>query len=222
MRLPNPALSVSVAALVVALGGTSYAAGLIGGDDVRNNSLTGKDVRNNSLTGKDVKNGSLKAKDLKPGTLAKGGRWVLVNAAGQIEAQSGGFEIKVAYDQVNNTGAAVPAGAIRNVYINANEDLTDNGLVATIALQNAVDQGGPATPNNGTVPGSDTNPEFSGEITLTRCNIPGVVACAPTGTNDANHFVVSPRLSDGGFTDTNNRKRFYVIINGDSSDYVAP
>ena len=223
MRLPSPALSVSVAALVVALGGSSYAAGLIGGEDVRNNSLTGQDVKNQTLTSKDVKNGSLRAKDLKPGTLAKGGRWVLVNAAGQIEAQSGGFEIKVAYDQVNNTGAAVPAGAIRNVYIDANEDLTDNGLVATIALQNQVDQSNPANPvNNGTVAGSDTNPEFSGEITLTRCAIAGVVACAPTGTNDANHFVVSPRLSDGGFTDNTNRKRFYVVITGDSSDYVAP
>ena len=41
--------------------------------------------------------------------------------------------------------------------------------------------------------------------------------------------MVSPRLSDGTVTsgagtaeDPGTRKRFYVIITGDSSDYVAP
>lgn len=226
MKKPSPSMWVSIAALVVALGGTSYAAVTIDSGDVQNNTLTGRDIKQKSLTGKDVQDGSLKVKDLKPGTLPKipvATRWLLVNAAGQIEAQSGGFEIKVAYDAVNNTGAAVPGGAIRNVYIDANEPLDDNGIVATIALQNQVDQSSPANAvNNGTVPGSDTNPEFSGEITTTRCAIVGVVACAPTGTNDANHFVVSPRLSDGGFTDSTNRKRFYIVVTGDSSDYVGP
>ena len=69
---------------------------------------------------------------------------------------------------------------------------------------------------------ADINPEFSGEITATRCAITGVVGCAPTTTNDVNHFVVSPRLSDGQPTDATNRKRFYIVITGDSSDYVAP
>jgi hypothetical protein len=51
--------------------------------------------------------------------------------------------------------------------------------------------------------------------------IDGVVGCASTGTNTTSHFIVSPRLSDGRFTTADNRKRFYVIITGDSSDYVA-
>ena len=57
--------------------------------------------------------------------------------------------------------------------------------------------------------------------------------CAPTGANTINTFVVSPRMSDGSLTVTgdptevdvhqpNTHKRFYVIITGDSSDYVAP
>jgi len=215
MRKPTPSLAISVAALVIALGGTTYAAATITGDD----------VKNQSLTGKDVKNGSLKAKDLKDGVVPEiptATRWVLVNAAGQIEAQSGGFEVKAAYG-VGAAGVTVPAGAVRNVYIDANEPLDDNAIVASLALQNALDQSTPPDMiMNGTVVTSDSNPEFSGEITATRCAITGVVGCAPTTTNDASHFVVSPRLSDGQPTDATNRKRFYIVITGDSSDYVAP
>jgi hypothetical protein len=214
MRKPTPSLAISVAALVVALGGTGYAAA----------TLDGGDIKNQSLTGKDVKNGSLKAKDLKDGVIPKiptATRWVLVNAAGQIEAQSGGFEVKLAYGLNPAPGVSQPGGAIANVYIDANEPLDDNAVTATIALQNALDQNANAN-MNGLAPGPDANPEFSGEITATRCGISGVVGCAPTTTNDVNHFVVSPRLSDGSPTTALDRKRFYVIITGDSSDYVAP
>ena len=131
-------------------------------------------------------------------------RWVLVNAAGQIEAQSGGLTVASGYQ-------ANPAGAEANVYIDAGEDLTNNGITATLALQNATDQDGDGV-MNGRADGDDANPEFSGEITATRCGIPGVVTCAPPGTNNANHFVVSPRLSNGERTNTTNRKRFYVSI----------
>ncbi len=34
-----------------------------------------------------------------------------------------------------------------------------------------------------------------------------------------NVFVVSPRLSNGSVTNDTNRKRFVVIISGDSSDF---
>jgi hypothetical protein len=56
--------------------------------------------------------------------------------------------------------------------------------------------------------------EFGGEISATRCAIAGVVACAPAGTNNGNHFVVSPRLSTGERTTPTTRKRFYVVISG--------
>ncbi|CAB4937937.1 unannotated protein [freshwater metagenome] len=136
---------------------------------------------------------------------AKSTRWVLVNAAGQIEAQSGGFSIRSTY-------GGTPAGASENVYIDSGEDLSSKGLSATIALQNQVDQGGSPTVNNGKDVGPDNNPEFSGEIAATRCAIPGVVACAPAGANTNTHFVVSPRLSDGSPTSATTRKRFYVTI----------
>ena len=70
---------------------------------------------------------------------------------------------------------------------------------------------------NGRAPGSDVNPEFSGEAATAMCQ-PGVVNCAPTGTANTNHLVVSPRNSDGSVTGDGTRKRFYVVVTGDSSD----
>jgi hypothetical protein len=214
---------VSVAALVIATGGTSYAVATIGSEDIRNGSILPQDIKDGQLKTNDIADRGLLARDFAEGQLPAGpqgepgiGRWALVNAAGQIEAQSGGFTVASAYDQ-----PGAPAGAVGNVYINANEDLSDNGVVVSIALQNQVDQNGD-TFKTGRVDAADANPEFSGEITATMCGITGVVGCAPTGTNTTSHFVVSPRLSDGRFTVADNRKRFYVIITGDSTDYVAP
>ena len=223
MRLPSPSMLVSVAALVIATGGTSYAVATIGSEDIRNGSILPQDIKDGQLKTNDIADGGLLARDFADGQLPAGpqgeagiGRWVLVNAAGQIEAQSGGFTVASAYDQ-----PGAPAGAVGNVYVNANEDLSDNGVVVSIALQNQVDQNAD-TFKTGRVDAADANPEFSGEITATMCGITGVVGCAPTGTNTTSHFVVSPRLSDGRFTLAENRKRFYVVIIGDSSDYVAP
>ena len=71
---------VSVIALFIALGGSSYAAIKVTGKNVTDSSLTGKDVKNNSVTGKDVKgigaaditNGSLLAQDFGAGQLPAG------------------------------------------------------------------------------------------------------------------------------------------------------
>ncbi|MCK9247560.1 MAG: hypothetical protein M0P31_01065 [Solirubrobacteraceae bacterium] len=131
-------------------------------------------------------------------------RWVLIDEDGRIEAQSGGFTVKSGY--VGN-----PAGASENVYVDAGEDLTDQGITATLGLQNQTDVDGDGV-MNGKAPGPDANPEFSGEVTASRCGITGIVACAPAGTNNANHFVVSPRNSDGSPTTAGARKRFQVTI----------
>jgi len=63
---------VSVIALFVALGGSSYAALTVTGKNVKNSSLTGKDIKNSSLTTSDVKNRSLLAADFKSGQLPAG------------------------------------------------------------------------------------------------------------------------------------------------------
>ena len=234
LRRPSPSMAVSVMALVVASTGTSYAAGLIGSDDIRNGSIQSQDIKDRTIKGRDIKNdvigsnkirnGSLKSRDFKEGQLPAGaqgpagvGRWALVDASGAIVAQSGGFSVTAAYPTLAPMGADT-AGlrANGNVYVNAGENLTNNGVLAVVALQNTVDQNGD-TITNGRAPGEDANPEFSGEITAAMCQ-PGVVNCAPPGTGNSNHLVVSPRNSDGSFTTDGNRKRFYVVVTGDSSD----
>jgi hypothetical protein len=212
---------------------TSYAAGLIGSAEIEDNSIRSKDIRSGAVQGSDVRDGSLARKDFRPGSLPAGargpagpqgppgvGRWVLVNAAGQIEAQSGGFSVTAAYPTLAATEAD-PLGrrANGNVYINAGEPLGNNGIVASIALQNTSDQNADMI-TNGRSDNPDANPEFSGEIAVSQC-IAGLVNCAPPGTANPNTFVVSPRLSDGRFTTDDTRKRFYVIITGDSAD-MAP
>ena len=117
-------------------------------------------------------------------------RWLLVNEQGAIEAQSGGFTIIDAY------------ATNQNVYIDSGDELADNGLNATIAIQNLVDV-------NGVAP---ADPNFSGEISVARCQVPNVVECAPTGAKNTKAFVVSPRNSDGSATTPTTRKRFYVSI----------
>jgi hypothetical protein len=69
-RRPSTTTALAFLALLVAVGGTAPAEGvvhaaarLVTGKGVKDGSLTGKDVRNSSLTGKDVKNRSLTRSD---------------------------------------------------------------------------------------------------------------------------------------------------------------
>ncbi len=237
LRRPSPSMAVSVMALVVASTGTSYAAGLIGSDDIKNNSVQSQDIKNKTIQGKDVdkgaigakqvKDGSLRARDFKAGQLPAGqqgpagaagvGRWALVDATGAIVAQSGGFTVTAAYPTLTPAGTDTTGlRANGNVYINAGEDLSNNGVLAVVALQNTVDLNNDGI-TNGRAQGADANPEFSGEISAAMCQ-PNVVNCAPPGTGNTSHLVVSPRNSDGSVTTDGARKRFYVVVTGDSSD----
>jgi hypothetical protein len=62
-------MAVSVMALVVASTGTSYATGLIGSDDIRNNSIQSQDIKNKTIQGKDIKNSTIGARQVKDGSL---------------------------------------------------------------------------------------------------------------------------------------------------------
>jgi hypothetical protein len=71
MRKPRLTYSnlTATLALFLALGGSSYAAITISGQNVRNGTLTGSDLKNESVKGRDVDNGSLTGSDLKNGSL---------------------------------------------------------------------------------------------------------------------------------------------------------
>jgi hypothetical protein len=69
---PTYANVVASVALFAALGGSSYAALAITGQQVRDGSLSGRDVRNASLTTSDVRDQTLLARDFKRGQLPAG------------------------------------------------------------------------------------------------------------------------------------------------------
>jgi hypothetical protein len=84
LKLPSPALVVACAALVVALGGTSYAAVALS-----KNSVGTAQLRANAVTSAKIKNGTIAKGDLSPQALGQG---VLgygnFSAAGGLEAGS--------------------------------------------------------------------------------------------------------------------------------------
>ena len=97
---PTPSMIVACIALMVALGGTGYAATVL-----PRNSVGSAQLQNNAVTSAKVKNFSLMRQDFKPGQLPAGpqgpagpagpagaaARWALVRADGTIIAQSGGI-----------------------------------------------------------------------------------------------------------------------------------
>jgi hypothetical protein len=64
--------AIAALALVVALGGTAYAAGLITGDDIAKNAIAKKHIKKNAVVSKKVKDGSLLKQDFKAGQLPAG------------------------------------------------------------------------------------------------------------------------------------------------------
>ena len=196
----TPATVIATVALIASIGGTSYAAAKIDTDDIANNAVTARQVANDSLKGKDFKEGGLKSSDIGNGKIkledlsddavaALKPRWLLLNEAGQIEEQSGGFTVLDAYVTNNN------------VYIDAGESLDGHGITATVAIQNKLDLGG--TP--------DPDPSFNGQVSVARCQT-AAVECAPANSKVPNAFVVSPREDDGSATAPGSRKRVYVTI----------
>jgi hypothetical protein len=76
-HLTSPAMIVACAALIVALGGVSYAAAVlpknsVGSTQLQKKAVTGAKLKENAVTGAKVKNGSLLAADFKAGQLSAG------------------------------------------------------------------------------------------------------------------------------------------------------
>ena len=89
-----------------------------------------------------------------------------------------------------------------NAYIDTGASLEGHGLSATIGVQNA---------DNGTVRPDATTQQFSGEVSVARCQTQET-RCAPPNTGNVNTLVVSPRNSDGSATTATTRKPVYVTV----------
>lgn len=208
--LPSPAMLVAVVALIAAIGGSAYAASKIDTEDIANNAVTARQVENDSLKGKDFKAGGLTGTDLRDDKITGKqvnedqlanvtSRWFLLNENGVIEDQSGGFTALDVYD--TNT----------NAYIDAGESLIGKGLTATVAIQNQID----LNPGMAGIQGSR-----NGYATVSRCQIQGIVECAPANAKNENALVVSPSEADGSAAATASAgtgtgsatKRVYVTI----------
>jgi hypothetical protein len=74
LRPPTPSMAVSIAAMVVALGGTSYAvaqlpARSVGPKQLKRNAVTAKNIKANAISSPKVKDDSLKGKDIDEASL---------------------------------------------------------------------------------------------------------------------------------------------------------
>lgn len=200
-RRPSPALAISLIALFVAMGGTSYglARNSIDSREIKNGSISNKDVKNRTLRAGKIKRDGLGGGAIKESTLKKlpasSVRWALVNETGDIEEQSGGFTV-MSKPGINGQPATNP-----NIYISAGSSLTGKGLFVSTAIQNLRDRGG----ENGTMP----DPAFAGEVSVGRCAT-AVINCVPTGTNTDSTLVVRS-LADNTVASSETR-RFYVEV----------
>jgi hypothetical protein len=82
---PSPALFISILALVISMSGVSYAAVLIGTNN----------IKNGAVTTKKIKNGTIRKLDIAPGTVAA------------LKGQQGPAGSAKAYAVVNNSGPAL-------------------------------------------------------------------------------------------------------------------
>ena len=186
---PSPALAIACIALFVAMGGVSYgvATGSIDSREIQNGSIRNRDFKDGTLRGQEAKRDGFGGGAIKESTL-ESPRWALINQAGQIERQTGGFTAPDCY----RTNA--------NCYIDAGENVTDNGVFAEINASN--------TPNA---------MRLNGETGTAPCGLESV-NCAPPNTEGDNIIVVAPRNSNGTATDANSRFRFYVFVTGSRQD----
>jgi hypothetical protein len=112
-------------------------------------------------------------------------RWVLIGPDGQIAAQSGGFKLLDCY------------ATDENCYIDAGEDVRDNGIDAEIATA-----------------GDPSAAGVTGETSTAACAF-DFVTCAPAGAEtNTGVFVVTPRGSDGSAVSAGDRNPFSAFVTG--------
>ena len=132
-RAPSPALLIAILALVVAMGGTSYAALSIG-----RNSVGSKQLKANSVQSAKVKNGSLLARDFKAGQLPAGpagapgatGPQGAAGPAGPTQGKARGFLAPPAKSLSTVDSFTITAATPGSLSVSANLDTAVGGCTA--------------------------------------------------------------------------------------------
>ena len=242
-RRPSPATLVAVLALVVATGGTSYAAVKITGEDIQNNSITGQghpgrlgapartsrsapsrpttSPRASSRLVRKVRSAA------RAGRSARSGRCRSVGVdqrrrpdrgpVGWVQRDRG---VPGPAEHRHAAGAGqLPARQRQRLHQRQRAAHQQRGLRRRGAAEHRGPQRRSRSPTAGR-PAPTATRSSPGRSRSASAACP-VTACAPPGTGNVNHVVVSPRQSDGTVTsNATGRKRFYVIITGDSTDFV--
>lgn len=136
LRRPSPSLVVSLVALVVALGGTGYAAVAINGKNLKDRSVAGKKLKNRTIGGGKVRRDSLTGGEVNESTLGavpnakRAGGAGSATVAGQLfHAENNGevnlSQASAAQDEV--LGLTVPAG---RYLVTGGGALNDDGSLA--------------------------------------------------------------------------------------------
>lgn len=191
---PRFADVLSLLALFVALGGTSYAVatGSIDSREIKNNSVRGTDVRNQTLTGRDARDRSLLADDFARGQLPAGPRGSTGPAGPPGRAGAPGEPGQPgATNVVARRGPALPVASgeseVHNAQCNPGERATGGGAAffggTAAANELFVDRSHPATNGIATANGAIANGwqaagRVSGNAPTDESNLTVWVICA--------------------------------------------
>ena len=191
---PSPALLVAIIALVVALGGTSYAAfsvprNSVGTAQLRKNAVTGKKIRNGAVTGNKIAKNTITGDKIQAGTLGTVPSAGNANALGGAPAtayQSRILWAKVAPDGTLSAGNGATSSGILKT---GQYEVTFNRSVSACAFE--------ATIGSSLVSNSFFNDNGQGQIyTEPRSGNPNAVFVAifdkygTTFANNAFHLAV--------------------------------
>jgi hypothetical protein len=152
---PSPSMVVAFVALVVAMGGTGYAAqqlssNSVGSKQLKNNAVTTKNIKNGAVNSNKVKNGSLMMADFKAGQMSAG------TALAYAEVNPGPVGGQPSFVQARTSGfdaVTRPAGGRYCLGLDAalvNQAFSSNGVptrptVATLEYLNSTTRGAQAT-----------------------------------------------------------------------------
>ena len=114
LRRPSPALVISCIALVVACGGTAFAATIITSRaQIKNGAVTGADIRNGTIRGGDIAKGTVYQNRLSAGVVRKINRATTAGGAGTAyhASRRAGPEGQPANAAIKVASLSVPAGS---------------------------------------------------------------------------------------------------------------